>query len=93
MAFVRARREPSFQRFLRLRGRCVGADCTERDSQERTGAEERQRLGLTDSLIRVSIGIEAMKKLWWSEAAKHGALPLLEAPGGRRRTYNQFFDY
>ena len=37
--------------------------------------------------------VEAMKKLWWSEAAKHGALPLLEAPGGRRRTYNQFFDY
>ena len=37
--------------------------------------------------------VEAMKKLWWSEAAKHGALPLLEAPGGRRRTYHQFFVY
>jgi hypothetical protein len=30
-----------------------------------------------------------MKKLWWSEAAKNGALPLLEAPGGRSRTYDQ----
>ncbi len=30
-----------------------------------------------------------MKELWWSEAAKNGALPLLEARGGRRRTYNQ----
>jgi arylsulfatase len=35
--------------------------------------------------------VEAMKKLWWSEAAKHGALPLLEAPGGRRRTYDQSY--
>ncbi|MCP5120358.1 MAG: sulfatase-like hydrolase/transferase, partial [bacterium] len=33
--------------------------------------------------------LEQLKKLWWSEAAKHGALPLLEAPGMRRRTYNQ----
>jgi arylsulfatase len=30
-----------------------------------------------------------LKKLWWSEAAKNGALPLLEAPAGRRRTYDQ----
>jgi arylsulfatase A-like enzyme len=30
-----------------------------------------------------------MKKLWWSEAARNGALPLLEAPPGRRRTYDQ----
>jgi arylsulfatase A-like enzyme len=36
--------------------------------------------------------LEELKKLWWAEAAKHGALPLLEAPGGRRRTYNQFFE-
>jgi arylsulfatase A-like enzyme len=33
--------------------------------------------------------VEEMKKLWWSEAAKNGALPLLEAPGGRSRTYDQ----
>ncbi|MBL8211496.1 MAG: arylsulfatase [Bryobacterales bacterium] len=33
--------------------------------------------------------LEEMKKLWWSEAAKNGALPLLEAPGGRSRTYDQ----
>ena len=36
--------------------------------------------------------VEEMKALWWSEAAKYGALPLLEAPGGRRRTYDQFFE-
>ena len=30
-----------------------------------------------------------LKDLWWSEAEKYGALPLLEARGGRRRTYNQ----
>lgn len=33
--------------------------------------------------------LEELKKLWWEEAAKNGALPLLEAPGGRRRTYDQ----
>ncbi len=33
--------------------------------------------------------LEQMKKLWWTEAAKNGALPLLEAPPGRRRTYDQ----
>lgn len=33
--------------------------------------------------------LEEMKKLWWSEAAKNGALPLLEAVGGRRATYDQ----
>ncbi len=33
-----------------------------------------------------------MKTLWWSEAAKYGALPLLEARGGRRRTYDQILD-
>lgn len=32
----------------------------------------------------------AMKKLWWSEAEKHRALPLLEAPEGRQGTYDQF---
>ena len=36
--------------------------------------------------------LEELKKLWWSEAAKNGALPLLEARGGRRRTYNQILD-
>ena len=33
--------------------------------------------------------LEELKALWWVEAAKYGALPLLEARGGRRRTYNQ----
>ncbi len=33
--------------------------------------------------------LEELKKLWWSEAAKNGALPLLEASGGRSRTYDQ----
>ena len=33
--------------------------------------------------------LEELKKLWWEEAAKNGALPLLEAPVGRRRTYDQ----
>jgi arylsulfatase A-like enzyme len=33
--------------------------------------------------------IAELKKLWWSEAAKNGALPLLEAPALRRNTYNQ----
>ena len=36
--------------------------------------------------------VEAMKELWWSEAAKHGALPLLEAPGTRQTTYRQYFE-
>ena len=36
--------------------------------------------------------VEALEKLWWSEAAKHGALPLLEAPEGRRRTYDPFVE-
>ncbi len=31
-----------------------------------------------------------LKDLWWSEAAKQGALPQLEAPGLRKRSYNQF---
>ncbi len=30
-----------------------------------------------------------MKKLWWSEAAKNGALPQLEATGPRRHIYDQ----
>jgi arylsulfatase len=33
--------------------------------------------------------LQELKKLWWSEAEKNGALPLLEAPGGRSRTYDQ----
>jgi arylsulfatase len=33
--------------------------------------------------------LEELKKLWWSEAAKNGALPLLEAPQGRQSTYDQ----
>ena len=33
--------------------------------------------------------LDELKKLWWSEAAKNGALPLVEAPGSRRRTYDQ----
>jgi arylsulfatase A-like enzyme len=36
--------------------------------------------------------LEELKKLWWSEAAKNGALPLLEAPPGRTRTYDQAFE-
>jgi arylsulfatase len=30
-----------------------------------------------------------LKRLWWSEAASNGALPLLEAPVLRRNTYDQ----
>jgi arylsulfatase len=33
--------------------------------------------------------LEQLKQLWWSEAAKNGALPQLEATGGRQRTYDQ----
>lgn len=33
--------------------------------------------------------LEELKKLWWAEAKENGALPLLEAPMGRRPTYNQ----
>jgi arylsulfatase len=33
--------------------------------------------------------LEELKKLWWSEAARNGALPLLEAPVSRRATYDQ----
>ncbi len=33
--------------------------------------------------------LEELKKLWWSEAEKNGALPLLEAPTTRRTTYDQ----
>lgn len=33
--------------------------------------------------------LESMKNLWWEEAQKYGALPLLEAPQGRVRTYQQ----
>ena len=30
-----------------------------------------------------------LQELWWAEAEKYGALPLLEARRGRQRTYNQ----
>jgi arylsulfatase len=30
-----------------------------------------------------------LQELWWEEAEKNGALPLLEATRGRQRTYNQ----
>ncbi len=30
-----------------------------------------------------------LQNLWWQEAAANGALPLLEAPGGRQHTYDQ----
>jgi arylsulfatase len=33
--------------------------------------------------------LEELKKLWWTEARRYGALPLLEAPGMRNRTYDQ----
>ncbi len=43
----------------------------------------------TDVAARHPAKLEEMKKLWWSEAAKNGALPLLEAPAARMRTYDQ----
>jgi arylsulfatase len=33
--------------------------------------------------------LEELKNLWWSEAARNGALPLLEAPLQRQHTYDQ----
>jgi len=36
--------------------------------------------------------LKEMQKLWWSEAAKYGAIPVLEAPGMRKRTYDQFLN-
>ena len=33
--------------------------------------------------------LRELQELWWEEAAKYGALPILEAPGGRSRTYDQ----
>lgn len=33
--------------------------------------------------------LEALKQLWWEEAQRNGALPLLEAIQGRANTYNQ----
>ncbi len=33
--------------------------------------------------------LEELKKLWWAEASRNGALPLLEAIPGRSGTYNQ----
>ena len=45
-----------------------------------------------DLASREPVKLREMVALWWSEAAKYGALPLLEAEGeGRRRTYDQFW--
>ncbi len=33
--------------------------------------------------------LKKLKNLWWSEAARSGALPLLEAPAGRLATFDQ----
>jgi arylsulfatase len=33
--------------------------------------------------------LKQLQDLWWEEAAKNGALPLLEASRGRQRTYDQ----
>jgi len=33
--------------------------------------------------------LEELKRLWWREAGVYGVLPLLEAPAGRGRTYDQ----
>jgi arylsulfatase A-like enzyme len=59
--------------------------------------KDRWELYQTDSDFSESVDLaakhpdklEAMKKLWWSEAEKNGALPLLEAPAGRTHTYDQ----
>jgi hypothetical protein len=33
--------------------------------------------------------LRELQELWWEEAAKYGALPIFEAPGGRNRAYDQ----
>lgn len=43
----------------------------------------------TDLAAQNPAKLEELKKLWWSEAAKNGALPLLDAPALRSRTYDQ----
>jgi arylsulfatase len=43
----------------------------------------------TDLAANNPAKLEELQKLWWSEAAKYGALPLLEAPASRSRTYDQ----
>jgi len=43
----------------------------------------------TDLSASMPAKLEELKKLWWAEAEKNGALPLLEAPAGRSRTYDQ----
>ena len=43
----------------------------------------------TDLAAQNPAKLDDLKQLWWSEAAKYGALPLLEAPAARRRTYDQ----
>ncbi len=35
--------------------------------------------------------LKELQALWWAEAEKYGALPQLEARGGRTRSYNQIF--
>lgn len=35
--------------------------------------------------------LKELQALWWEEAAKNGALPLLEARGGRQKSYDQIF--
>ncbi|MBM3787628.1 MAG: arylsulfatase [Acidobacteria bacterium] len=42
-----------------------------------------------DLAARFPAKLEELKKLWWAEAERYGALPLIEAPGGRIRTYDQ----
>jgi arylsulfatase A-like enzyme len=43
----------------------------------------------TNLAVQYPEKLTELKKLWWSEAAKNGALPLLEAPRGRQSTYDQ----
>lgn len=43
----------------------------------------------TDLAGRHAAKLKELQDLWWDEANKYGALPLLEARGGRQRTYDQ----
>lgn len=43
----------------------------------------------TDLAGRHAAKLKELQALWWDEAKKYGALPLLEARGGRQRTYDQ----
>ena len=42
-----------------------------------------------DVAAKYPLKLAGLKKLWWTEAARNGALPLLEAPAGRTATYDQ----